>query len=289
MFKAPARGACSPRSFALRGPVAALALLTLGLAACGGGETGKESQPAPSSAEAPAAGNALLALLQSGEPVFGVFSGDQTPEQGAAMVRDSNADFILYSMESGPFDVARMEAYLGGMRDEGGAGALRDLPVILRVPPIEDVAETRAKVSEALPTGIAGIVFPHVQRAGQAQASAEVMADSWPADPAGETVNVLIVEDREGIVNAREIMASPGLTVVFAGPGDLRRAYEGDMEAVENAIQTVLAACKEFDVICGLTAGVDDIADRLAQGFGMIIVTEPEAVAVGLAAAGRSE
>ena len=61
------------------------------------------------------------------------------------------------------------------------------------------------------------------------------------------------------------------------------------MEAVENAIQTVLTACKEFDVVCGITAGVDDIADRLEQGFGMIIVTEPEAVAVGLAAAGRSE
>jgi 2-keto-3-deoxy-L-rhamnonate aldolase RhmA len=270
-------------------PVAALALLTLGFAACGGGETGDESHPVPSSSEGPGAGNALLTLLQAGEPIFGVFSGEKTPEQGATMVRDTDADFILYSMETGSFDVAQMAAYLGGMRDEGGADALRDLPVILRVPPIEDVADTRARVSEALPTGIAGIVFPHVQRADQAMASVDLMANSWPADPNGETVDVLIVEDQEGIANAREIMATPGLTVVFAGPGDLRRAYEGDMEAVENAIQTVLAACKEFDVVCGVTAGVDDIADRLEQGFGMIIVTEPEAVAVGLEAAGRSE
>jgi 2-keto-3-deoxy-L-rhamnonate aldolase RhmA len=83
-------------------------------------------------------------------------------------------------------------------------------------------------------------------------------------------------------------MATPGLSVVFAGPGDLRRAYEGDMEQVEAAIQAVLAACKEFDVVCGVTAGVDDIGERLEQGFGMIIVTEPGAVAVGRAAAGRT-
>lgn len=291
MSRTLARGARLPRFSATRGPLAAatIVLLTLGLAGCGGGETGEDNQPVASAPEGPGAGNALLELLQAGEPVFGVFSGDQTPEQGATMVRDTDADFILYSMETEPFDVERMKAYLGGMRDEGGADALRDLPVLLRVPPVADVADTRAKVSEALPTGIAGIVFPHVQRADQALASVDVMPGSWPADPNGETVDVLIVEDREGIVNARQIMATPGLTVVFAGPGDLRRAYDGDMVAVENAIQTVLAACKEFDVICGVTAGADDIADRLAQGFGMIIVTEPEAVAVGLEAAGRGK
>ena len=64
-------------------------------------------------------------------------------------------------------------------------------------------------------------------------------------------------------------------------------AYEGDMEAVEGAIQAVLAACKEFEVVCGVTAGVEDIAERLEEGWGMIIVTEPAAVAVGRMAAGR--
>ena len=74
---------------------------------------------------------------------------------------------------------------------------------------------------------------------------------------------------------------------MIPGPGDLRRAYARDMEAVENAIQTVLAACKEFDVPCGITAGVDDIEERLEQGFKMIIVTSAEALSVGRRAAGR--
>ncbi|MEJ2538823.1 MAG: aldolase/citrate lyase family protein [Gemmatimonadota bacterium] len=229
----------------------------------------------------------LVEMLQAGQPVFGVFSGPQTREQGAVMAAESDADFILYSMESGPFDVATMEAYLEGMEEAGGPMVMDRLPVVLRVPPIDDVEASRAQLDEAMPTGIAGIVFPHVARPDQAAASAELLTEAWPQDPRGSRVNILIVEDREGIENVEEIMATPGLSVVFAGPGDLRRAYDGDMEQVEAAIQTVLEACLEYGVVCGVTAGVDDIAQRLEEGFGMIIVTEPEAVAVGKVAAGR--
>lgn len=84
-------------------------------------------------------------------------------------------------------------------------------------------------------------------------------------------------------------MRTPGVSVVIPGPGDLRRAYEGDMEAVEAAIQTVLAECLAADVACGITAGPDDIGERLDQGFRLIIVTSPEALTVGRAHAGRAE
>ena len=93
--------------------------------------------------------------------------------------------------------------------------------------------------------------------------------------------------DQVGIEAAREIVGTPGISVAIPGPGDLRRAYQGDMEAVENAIQTVLAACKEFDVACGITAGVNDIAERIEQGFRFFIVTQADAITVGREAAGR--
>ena len=109
----------------------------------------------------------------------------------------------------------------------------------------------------------------------------------WPINPSGDLINILLIEDQEGIAVAREIVGTPGVSVAIPGPGDLRRAYEGDMQAVETAIQTVLAACKEFDVACGITAGVDDIAERLAQGFKLIIVNQPEALSVGLKESGR--
>jgi 2-keto-3-deoxy-L-rhamnonate aldolase RhmA len=280
----------SPRSIVPTSPVRWTTVLGAALlvTACANGEEAASSAPVETEAASDGASSHLVDLLRTGEPVFGVFSGPQTREQGATMASESDADFILYSMESGPFDVEGMEAYLAGMTEAGGAGALQRLPVVLRVPPIDDVAAARAQLQAALPTGIAGIVFPHVARPDQAAASAELLPGSWPQDPTGDQVNILIVEDHEGIENVRDIMATPGLSVVFAGPGDLRRAYEGDMEQVESAIQAVLAACKEFEVVCGVTAGVEDIGERLEQGFGMIIVTEPEAVAAGKAAAGRA-
>jgi len=236
--------------------------------------------------------NTIVQHLAAGHPVFGVFSGAMTREQGAAIVETRDADFVLYSMETGPFDVPGMQEYLAGMADGAAARGVTAQPVLLRTPPIHTDAEgTRAQVAEALAAGVDGIVFPHMTSGEEAALSVEFLAGDeaglWPGVAHGELLDVLIIEDQEGIAHARDIMATPGLSIVFAGPGDLRRAYDGDMEAVENAIQTVLAACKEFDVPCGVTAGVADIAGRLEEGFRVIIVTEPDALAVGRAAAGR--
>ena len=127
-----------------------------------------------------------------------------------------------------------------------------------------------------------------MENAEEAALAVSFMGDgNWPGNGAGRVANVLLIEDQVGIRNAREIVSTPGVSVVIPGPGDLRRAYDRDMEAVENAIQTVLAACKEYDVACGITAGPGDIAERLEQGFRLIIVTNPDALAVGRRAAGR--
>ena len=117
--------------------------------------------------------------------------------------------------------------------------------------------------------------------------TAFAIASAWPGNPDGHLISFLLIEDQIGIDNVREIVSTPGVSAVSPGPGDLRRVYDGDMEKVEEAIQIVLAACLEFDVPCGVTAGVDDIAMRIEQGFRVFIVTQPEAVAVGMAAAGR--
>ena len=133
-----------------------------------------------------------------------------------------------------------------------------------------------------------GIVFPHAESAEDAAVAVSVMGpDFWPGNPAGSLLSILIVEDAEAVDRVDEIVATPGVSVVFAGPGDLRRAYQGDMQAVEAAIQQVLAACQRHDVPCGITAGVDDIAERIEQGFRVFIVNDPAAVTAGRAAAGR--
>lgn len=250
------------------------------LVACSGADS------PPASASPPSA--PLVRLLSEGHVVFGVFSGAKTREQGAATGRDRAPDFVFYSLESGPFDLPTMVDYMAGVAD--GAGTERAHPLVLRVPPVRDgAAQARENVARALEAGVAGVVFPHVESAEDAAAAVSAMgAESWPGSADGTLVNMLIVEDRAGVERANEIAGTAGASVIFAGPGDLRRAYQGDAAAVEDAIRTVLNACREHDVPCGITAGPDDIEERIAQGFRVFIVSDPAAVAAGRSAAGRS-
>ncbi len=267
------------------------AVLLAGLSACTGGDE-MSDEPA-TSADTPAetvstSTNPIVQLLADGQAVFGAFSEEHSMDGGRASMSAPRSDFQFYSMETGPFDVPLMQEYFAGMVEAEGETALADYPVLVRPPAVHTDPEAVAtNVEDAMAAGIVGIVFPHVQTADEAAQTTALMGSPWPLDYDSESVNFIIVEDQEGIANVRDIVQTPGLSVVIAGPGDLRRAYDGDTEAVENAIQTVLSACLEFDIPCGITAGVADIGTRLDQGFRMIIVTEPEAIEVGMRHAGR--
>ncbi|NNF13309.1 MAG: hypothetical protein HKN72_08805 [Gemmatimonadetes bacterium] len=266
---------------------AVLFLAVLAVAACGAEE---EALPEgePSMTAAPMEhDNRIISLLASGQPVFGMFAPEQSADGGVQAAANDQTDFIFYSLESGPWDIPTMETFMASMAEAAGGSGSH--PVVLRIPPIRDDRDAaRTHLEEGLAAGIDGLVLPHVETVEDVALATEVAGDRlWPLNPDGDVLNVILIEDQSGIALARDLVGAPGVGVAIPGPGDLRRAYEGDMDAVENAIQTVLAACKEFDVPCGITAGPDDIAERLEQGFEMIIVTEPEALAVGLQASGR--
>jgi 4-hydroxy-2-oxoheptanedioate aldolase len=125
-------------------------------------------------------------------------------------------------------------------------------------------------------------------------------ADLWPLNPDGELVNWTIVESREGLAHVREIAAVKGIGVLWPGAGTLRGVFTTtsatgervfDAAGWENAIQQVLAACKEFNVPCGFPSTPADIEMRMKQGFSVFVMNwgEPgfKAVDLGRAAAGR--
>jgi 2-keto-3-deoxy-L-rhamnonate aldolase RhmA len=263
----------------------AITLLPFALSACGAADDDAEQASGPAMS-AGTGSNGIIELLERGEVVFGIFSGEHTAEGGRLMAQNDDADFVFYSLESGPFDLDAMRRYMTGLEEASSGSAP---PIALRIPPIRDDREAAIdRTRRGLEAGATSIVYPHVESVEDAALAAEAVGDRlWPSHPDGDVVNVFLLEDQIAIERAREITSAPGAGVVIPGPGDLRRAYEGDMEAVENAIQTVLAACLEFDVPCGITAGVDDIEARIEQGFRFFIVTQPEAIAVGRAASGR--
>ena len=298
--------------------------LAVGLAACSSPPAGEEMSAEEDTAAPAAAGaggpswNRVASLLADGQVVFGIFSGEKTPETAMEVAQLDLADFVFYSLESGPFDLPTMSAYQEALAPPDARGSANPHPILLRIPPIRDgMDEAAERTAAGLDAGAYGIVFPHVETAEEAahavasmrpaaagglrgEAAAEAArffgvspedyaarAGVWPLDPQGELVSMLLIEDQVGIDNALDIVSTPGISIVSPGPGDLRRVYEGDMEAVEAAIQTVLAACLEAGVPCGITAGPDDIATRIDQGFRVFIVTSPEALAAGHQAAGR--
>jgi 2-keto-3-deoxy-L-rhamnonate aldolase RhmA len=264
--------------------VVCLMLMSSALSCTAGGDDAPEAsgpeEPVPT-------GNEIVDLLAAGQAVFGMFSPEQSLAGAEAAGANTETDFIFYSLESGPWDIPTMDSFIERMEEVGGDSGPRALT--LRIPPIRaDRTAALSHIAEGLASGVQGLVFPHVESAEEVALLVDAMGSRlWPLNPDGDLLNVILIEDQDGIERAREIVGAPGVGVAIPGPGDLRNAYGGDMVAVEGAIQTVLEACKEFDVPCGITAGVEDMAERLAQGFRLIIVTQPEALAVGLAAAGR--
>jgi len=117
---------------------------------------------------------------------------------------------------------------------------------------------------------------------GMSDAAYKAKADLWPLNPNGELTNWTIVESKEGLAHVREIAAVKGISVLWPGAGTLRGVFSTvdsttkqrtfDTAGWENAIQQVLAACKEFNVPCGFPANDPATVEmRMKQGFTVFV------------------
>jgi len=185
-------------------------------------------------------------------------------------------------------------------------------PLFVKTPEIApDPSKAVARIGRQLNLGVAGVVFVSVESADEVKQGLAAMrfkakggtrpddvgtapaawgmsekeyrekADLWPLNPKGELVNFTIVESKEGLSKIREIAAVKGIGVLFPGAGTLRGVFtttdasgqrKFDEAAWEAAIQSVLAACKEFKVACGYPAGEADIEMRMKQGFSVFVI-----------------
>lgn len=267
--------------------------------------------------------NKLVSLLANGQVVFGSFSGSHDATGAAQTIRNRDLDFVFYSMEAlEDYNIPNLQAFMQFMNLAGVLENRYDIrtkyPMLVRIPPLEDDREIGPhRVAEVLDSGAHGIVFPQLNSPEDAKLAIDSMryaglrpereaesvpaasywglsegeykqrADVWPINPEGELINMFLIENQDGIRHARQIVNTPGVSIAVPGPGDLNRAYKGDREAVENAIQTVLAACKEFDIPCGITANVNDVERRLSEGF-RVIIADAETNRIGMKTAGRT-
>jgi 4-hydroxy-2-oxoheptanedioate aldolase len=109
---------------------------------------------------------------------------------------------------------------------------------------------------------------------GVSVAEYERHADVWPLNPEGDLLAIPMIETLEGLKNVDEIAAVPGVGAIFIGAGGDLHQYLGvpqDSPEVEQARQTILAACKAHNVACGITALTKaDVDKRLKEGWKMI-------------------
>jgi hypothetical protein len=196
-------------------------------------------------------------------------------------------------------------------------------PVIIKTPRIaRDPQKANWNISQQLNTGVSGLMFVGVECAKEVQIGLAAMrfkskggtrpddvgiapsvwgvsekeykdkADVWGLNPNGELINWTIVESKEGLKHVREIAAVKGIGVLWPGAGTLGGVFtvttpDGnrvrDMVGWENAIQQVLAACKEFNVACGYPASFADMLPdnttnpnglefRMKQGFSVFVM-----------------
>ena len=100
---------------------------------------------------------------------------------------------------------------------------------------------------------------------------------------------LILVEKSEGIATVTLNRPSTLNALSRALRAEITRVF--DELAWEGAIQTVLDACNEFDLMCGYPAGPDNIEERMAQGFDVFVMNWGDSgfqtVEMGRAAASR--
>lgn len=219
--------------------------------------------------------NAALGLLRGGKPVRVVWLSLGSVAL-AEIASEGAPDAIVLDCQHGGWD---------------GAGLAAAIAVAAPATPLVRVAANLPHlIGDALDAGAKGVIVPLVESA--AAAASAVAAAHFPprgmrsggghralrafadyvALAATETMVAVMIETRAGLDNAAAIAATPGVDLVFIGPGDLATSIGRD--ALEPAIAAVLTAARAAGTPCGLFTSSADGPRRIAQGFAFVIAAD---------------
>ena len=224
--------------------------------------------------------------LLAGQPAIGIFVSATSPLVAEAVGR-TGLSWVCVDMQHG----------------ETNLGTLSPLLTAISATPAMPYARVAVndfmEIGRALDLGAYGIIVPLVNTAAEAEAA--VRAAKYP--PRGnrshgpirgalyggpdyfgsadqETSLVVMIETRDGVEQAEEILAVDGVDGCYIGPSDLSIAYGAGSNpgtgeqlepAVEEAIEQVLAAARATGKFVGMHLFSAAAANRrLAQGIRMI-------------------
>ena len=185
-------------------------------------------------------------------------------------------DFLYIEYEHGFFDLTTLADTVLCARDN-------QLPVIAKTPQLE-----RAEVAKLLECGIVGIQLPRTETRADVETlrsyikfpptgtraiapgygSSDYVQPpdwrTWMAEQDEEPTLVVHIETRRAYENAEEIISTPGVDMVYVGPGDfsIEMGHPGDYdhENVGGAMREILEICNKHNVPFGTTASGTEAA-----------------------------
>ena len=193
----------------------------------------------------------MIKLLEQGKPAFSIWANyigvGKDYHAAVTLQNNKNFDFIIYDLEHDPLDVQGLSEFLRDLLDPAAIareGVSVTKPVIVRIPPNgREIHQNQWMVKQILDTGVAGLMFPHIETAEQAlnaikavrypqPAGApnvepegvrgasnaiaarywgmsgreyELRSDVWGLRPDGDMLILLIIENKLGVENVRDI------------------------------------------------------------------------------------
>ena len=230
--------------------------------------------------------NAMKAKLDAGG-VARAFMVTMPSVAMAQVLAASGIDCLIIDMEHGPLDLPTVHAMVAATQ---GTGATP----IVRVPWTEHWL-----VKPVLDTGAMGINFPMISTANMARAAAASLryppegvrgfAPSYAASRWGvsaqdyigranrEMLNIITIEDAEGVRNLDAILAVPGIDVVAIASFDLSMSLGVPGQFEHPELRALVATAEEKVRRAGIALGgvaltPEAVAARVAAGYRMLLV-----------------
>lgn len=270
---------------------------------------------AQSAATPPPRRNPVIRLLNDNKPAFSIWANyigvGRDYHAAVTLQNNRNFDFIIYDLEHDPLDVEGLSQFLRALLDPAAIareGVSVVKPVIVRIPPNgREIHQNQWMVKQILDTGVAGLMFPHIETPeqalnaikavrypqppsapnvlpegirgasnsiaarywGMASREYERHSDVWGLQPDADMLILLIIENRLGVDNVREIARTLRdahvKCVLWAGGGDMALSYGYDETLTEAGLRKVIEAGKEFGLPVGIN-GTRDFQTRYDQG-----------------------
>jgi 2-keto-3-deoxy-L-rhamnonate aldolase RhmA len=234
-------------------------------------------------------GRELKSRLANKELLLGGMINEYSRPSLAKIYKEAGYDFLFIDYEHLYFDFESLSDTVLASRAFG-------LPPIAKTPQLE-----RQEIAKLLAIGVVGIQLPRTETRDQVEELINYIkfppigtraADGnlgnsdykpvtdwkqWMLDQDMETTTVIHIETKLGYKNAEHIISTPGVDMVYVGPGDfsieMGQPLDWSHPDVINPLKEILEICKKYNVPFGTTPANTKSAKDLINS-GMLFVED---------------